>query len=361
MSLVTSDLRATLADLARRGARLQPATVDPGAAGWPPLLALARAEHVLPLVAAAFEATALPVPDETSRELRTAERAAWAHHLLREGLLGPLLGEARERGIRVVVYKGAAHAARLYARPWQRPMADVDMLVRAADAGRFHDLVRAAGFRVLSNPGRPATGRVSHELTFAADRSPGLMVDVHTTPCSPARHPFDVARLLEAAKPFAVFGATALGLSREEEIVIAAVNRAHDHFRTDLAHAIDGWLLITGAPLGWPRVVELARSVGAATATWLTLVSIRREAGAEIPEAVLAELRPPAHRRLWLGALLDLEGSVRPRFALHRRVEQLLLAYPLLERPSDFARYVVHHGRLRAIDFIEARLRPGAR
>jgi hypothetical protein len=64
-----------------------------------------------------------------------------------QALLGLLDSGTRERGIPCVALKGAAlHARGIYA-PGERPMADVDLLVREADASRAAALLESIGFR----------------------------------------------------------------------------------------------------------------------------------------------------------------------------------------------------------------------
>jgi hypothetical protein len=129
-----------------------------------------------------------------------------------------------------------------------------------------------------------------------------------------------------------------------------AINHAADHFRGGFVRHLDAWLMEGAEGIDWSAVVERAHQAGAATASWLMLSHARSIAGLGVPDDVLTALRPAALRRLWLGTLLDAEGFGDPRFALPRRLEQLLLAYPSLDQPTGFARFAAFHGGLRVLD-----------
>ena len=69
---------------------------------------------------------------------------------LRYGHIAPVLqdidAEATARGLPVVALKGAAlHALGIYA-PGERPMADIDLLVRPADMQHAADMLAAVGY-----------------------------------------------------------------------------------------------------------------------------------------------------------------------------------------------------------------------
>jgi hypothetical protein len=71
-----------------------------------------------------------------------------ARHLRMQALLSRIDERARQAGIAFTALKGAAlHAIGLYAAG-DRPMADIDLLVRAADAGRTAEMLVALGFRL---------------------------------------------------------------------------------------------------------------------------------------------------------------------------------------------------------------------
>jgi len=330
---------------------------------WGALVEGARAQHALAIVGRALRA--LPdCPAALREELERIDTGCWATLTVTSATVGPMLARAAAAGIRVVVYKGAAQAARYYDEPWGRAMSDVDLLVRPEDAARLHALLAGAGFAILASPpGRRWTARASHERTFIPPAPGARMLDVHTAPAPPARYRFAVEEMVARATAGTLFDAPVHFLAPEDELVVMAANQAYDHFRFGLLRFLDAWLVIERSTIDWDQLVSVAEGAGAAAAAWLTLANARRIAGASVPDAVLARLRPPPARRIWLEALLDTSGSGEPRSALPRRLEQLLLVYPTVDRARDFVRFATHHGGLRALDAADElwrRLRPDA-
>jgi hypothetical protein len=312
----------------------------------PALLALGREHRFLPLLAPLL-APRLAAAD--AEEVNGLAAAAWASYELTAATLGPLFERAHARGIRLVVYKGAAHAARLYHEPWRRQMQDVDLLVPASDWAAAEDLATSAGYRLIVTPRRSRSVELGYEKTLVHARPGVRMIDLHIAPAPPLRHPFDPARLFARARPAQVFGAPVLVLALEDELVISAVNQAYDHFRVSLLRAVDGALLMARGPVDWAALIEAAGEAQARTATWLTLRWIQEVAGGEVPATVLQSLHPPRGRTVWLSALL---GAARPspRFRFPRRIEQLLLTYPLMDHASTFWSYTARHSARRLID-----------
>lgn len=324
---------------------------------WEALVAAARAQHALAIVGRALRSRS-DCPAPLRADLERIDSGAWATLTVTAAAIGPVLTEAAAAGMRVVAYKGAANAARYYDEPATRAMSDVDVLVRPEDEARFHAILTARGFTVLASPtGRRWTERASHERTFIPPTPGARMLDVHTAPAPPARYPFAVSEMLARATPGTLFDAPVHYLAPEDELLIMAANQAYDHFRFGLLRFLDAWLIIERSPVDWDRLVNSARRAGAATATWLTLGNARRLAGVSVPDDVLDRLRPSPARRAWLRAVLDTDGTGEPRSALPRRIEQLLLVYPTLDRARDFVRFAAVHGGLRALDAAEDRLR----
>ena len=316
------------------------------------LVEAARAQHALAIVGPALRQ--LPsCPDSLRAELERIDRGAWATHVVTAAALGPALAEADREGMRVVVYKGAAIAARYYDQPWTRAMTDVDLLIAPADEGRLHALLGRHGFTLMVTPaGRTWSVKASHERTFMPPpaMAGARLVDVHTAPAQPARYRFPVAAMLERAEPGTLFDAPAHFLTAADELLVMAANQAHDHYRFGLLRYLDAWLLMERAPVDWDGLVATAQEAGVATAAWLTLTTAQRISGATPSPSALARLRPPLARHAWLRAAFELGSWGEPRRALPRRLEQLVLLYPTLDRPTAFLRFLAIHGGLRLLD-----------
>jgi hypothetical protein len=310
----------------------------------------ARALNCLSIVATTLRSLPSCAP-ALAEELDRVEARGWADYMITEAMLAPLLQQAAERRITVVVYKGAAQAARYYQHPWTRWMADVDVLVPEDQKQSLYQIMSSHGHRLRFTPGRAITERMSHERSYASLTPGARAIDIHTAPTSPARYRLAVSEMIERATPGTLFGAPVRFLTVEDELLIMAVNQAYDHFRLGFIRYLDAWLIARQIAVDWPTLVAAARRAGARTATWLTLSNAARVAGLTVPPEVLRELASPPGRRAWLRALLAADGLGDPRFALPRRLEQLLLVYPLIDRPRDFGRFLAVHGALRTLDW----------
>jgi len=326
------------------------------------LVEAARAQHALAIVGPALRQRP-DCPAPLRAELERIDRGAWATHVVTAAALVPVLAEAAEDGMRVVIYKGAAIAARHYDQPWTRAMTDVDVLIAPSDEPRLRALLARHGWTPLPTPaGRVWSVKASHERTFAPP--PHLegarLLDVHTAPAQPARYRFPVADMLRQARPGTLFETPVHFLTAADELLVMAANQAHDHYRFGLLRYLDAWLLIERTAVDWEALITSARRAGVAAAAWLTLTHARRIAGAAVPEPVLARLRPWFAREAWLRAAFDLRSWGEPRRALPRRLEQFLLLYPTLDRPFGFLRFVAIHGGLRVLDAATALRRRAA-
>ena len=324
------------------------------------LVAAARAQHALAIVGRTLRARP-DCPEPLRAELERIDRGAWATHVVSAAALGPVLAEAAAAGLRVVVYKGAAIAARHYAEPWTRAMTDVDVLVARADQPRLYAVLARHGWTpLLTPPGRTWSVKASHERTFVppAEMQGARLLDVHTAPAQPARYRFPVGQMLERAEAGALFEAPVHFLTAADELLVMAANQAHDHYRFGLLRYLDAWLLTERGAVDWETLVASAHAAGVATGTWLTLSNAHRIAGAVVPRSTLARLQPSPLRRAWLRAALDLDGSGEPRRRLPRRAEQLALVYPTLDTTFDFVRFAAVHGALRILDAATNTLRP---
>jgi hypothetical protein len=154
---------------------------------WQTLVELAAAHEVLPPFIFSLNQRALlpPLPAKLTKEARAAHvtsrlASAYADHLehqsdLRSQLIAALIA-LNAQGIVPVLLKGAAHLT--MPRPgWHeaRAMRDLDLLVRAEDAGRAHALLASLGYRADPNP--PPVDRHLPEL-YMPGRSG--TIEIHT-------------------------------------------------------------------------------------------------------------------------------------------------------------------------------------
>ena len=146
-------------------------------------LATAAEQHGMePLVLAHIERTGLAIPADLRARLR-ARRTQHAHAAaVRTRVIADVACAMAQAGVPFLVLKGAALAHLVYGDPRLRPMRDIDLLIRKADAGRALDVLMRCGFRAgrrrrppasppLARDGKDAGGRDRHDR--AASRAAG--------------------------------------------------------------------------------------------------------------------------------------------------------------------------------------------
>jgi hypothetical protein len=111
-------------------------------------LATGAEQHGMePLVLAHIERTGLAIPPDLRARL-LARRTQHAHAAaVRTRVLADVAGAMAQAGVPFLVLKGAALAQLVYSDPRLRPMRDVDLLIREADARRALDVLMRCGFR----------------------------------------------------------------------------------------------------------------------------------------------------------------------------------------------------------------------
>jgi hypothetical protein len=116
---------------------------------WPLLLASARQHRLLPLLYHRLrQLDAGSVPEEVMAHLRTAYytnllRNEWLRAQLQE-----IVAALRQDGVDSLVLKGGALAWTIYPSPAQRPMADLDLMVRPEHGERAAAVLGSLGFRL---------------------------------------------------------------------------------------------------------------------------------------------------------------------------------------------------------------------
>ena len=151
-----------------------------------------------------------------------------------------------------LVLKGAALAHLVYGDPRLRPMRDVDLLIRKADAGRALDVLMRCGFR----PGGTAVPARHHHLQGMAKTLEGATVTIELHHELMVRTPFveprDYDDLIRRSQPFEWGGMTYQTLGCEDMLwhvyahafVINTLRPGAIRLLSvaDLVHATEAWI-----------------------------------------------------------------------------------------------------------------------
>ena len=211
------------------------------------------------------------------------------------------------RGIEVMLLKGSALAQTAYASFAERPMGDLDIMVRAERAHEAWSVLQTRGW-TWPSARWPAEGYPGHQhLPPLLDtRGEGLRLEVHTD-LLPAGHPFQLPSeaLWRDAQTVRLHQQTARAPDPMRQLLHGSIHFAWTH---ELRWG--GWrafrdvaILTSGAHFPWEPFVTLARDSHATTACYWALRLARSLAGVSVPPGVLRALRP--HRPELLTRLLE--------------------------------------------------------
>jgi hypothetical protein len=227
-----------------------------------------------------------------------------AGNLWKLSRLRTVLDRAHERGIPVLVLKGAAILGWLYSLE-ERAMVDVDLLVRPADRERFiaalapEGRVRRSAAHGLLPGYKP--GQFTMEFL-------GLSLDVHVhlldSPWLRDIVPIDEMRLWREVVGTEIAGRPALRLSAEDQLLHfvahAVFHHSADHGGGAGHRGEDGRRLLDRQPMDWERLINIATAQRMRLATWLYLSDATLSG--LVPESVLRSLAPGRVARWRVGA-----------------------------------------------------------
>ncbi len=216
-------------------------------------LATAAEQHGMePLVLAHIERTGLAIPADLRARLR-ARQTQHAHAAaVRARVVADVARAMAQARVPFLVLKGAALAHLVYGDARLRPMRDVDLLIRKADAGRAHDVLMRCGFR----PSGSAVPSRHHHLQAMAKTQEGATVTIELHHELMVRTPFVEPRsyddLIRRSQPFEWGGMSYQTLGCEDMLwhvyahafVINTLRPGAIRLLSvaDLVHATEAWI-----------------------------------------------------------------------------------------------------------------------
>ena len=234
-----------------------------------------------------------------------------------------------ERGIPVLLLKGAAVGALIDPTFRARPMTDLDLLVHRTDVGPASDAVIASGWPLTSDPVLLELLKDAHHLPHFVDpQMPDVRLELHVS-LLPDDQPFafDESDLWREARPAPAPFSGALVPSPEHLLLHTSLHFAWQHtvsfgaWRTFRVVAA----VVRSPDFDWDGFVGAAISAKAATSCYWTLRLAARLSGIVVPPAVLARLAPPtpewvreALERHFVAAIALGEGPSSPSVRVTR-------------------------------------------
>jgi hypothetical protein len=270
---------------------------------WGRLMHLAARERAVVGLNAQLAKT--PIRDALSSELSNLQRLAMVSEFQLSSLhdrLVTLLALYAAHDIDALLLKGAGLAHSVYARPTERPMGDLDVLVRPEVALRAWELALANGWtRRRDVPVERSYD--DHQHLPPLEDADGLQIglELHTalfTHQAPFKLPPE--QLWERARRITVGGQPAFVPSAEDQLLHAALHFAWSHEMTFGAFRTlrDVERIIAASPIDWTVLIQKARKARGATCCYWTLRLARDLAGVDVPPEVMSELSPRLPERM---------------------------------------------------------------
>lgn len=251
-------------DLLRRLLALawDPGAIDPAEPiPWLEVVDLARSQGVTPLLRHAAHQLGQEIPGEASAALDGAYFAVARDNTLRFDALGAILAPLEDRGIPVLLLKGAALCETIYENIALRPMGDVDMLIPIDQLPVCRQILIDQGFVCTEAelaPGSQAEFR--NQQAFVRREPSPLMIELHwhVVDVPYYMHRIPVEWFWDRALPRPLHGHRVHTLNPDTEMLYLAAHLALHHRFHGFRWFVDLAWLIHRQPLDWEAIVDTA-------------------------------------------------------------------------------------------------------
>jgi len=277
--------------------------------------------------------------------LRETTRKTLVDNLILLRALRDLASALTEEGTGFLVLKGASLLGFLYPEIQQRPMTDLDLLIREKDWPKVAETLGGKGYRLPPDEEERYYQEIWYHQLVETPGSPSCLVEFHWNLESVERSRIDPDELIRDAVACEIEGEKFLRLSDDHLLLHLAVHLAH-HYRDPSLHWVEDLRrLLKMGSLDWGRVGETARSWGVENCLAYSLGYVEKVFPGAVPEPALRFHLSPLRRRI-----LTLLGTGNPLLP-HRPLEGSFLGHAvsmsLLDRWSGAARYVAAHSASR--------------
>ncbi len=286
------------------------------AAAWAALSARATSANLAPLLfyTLRHEGMLDLAPAAVRQRLSEEYYASVRRQLLFNAELESVLAALRNQGVVPLLLKGVVLAETTYPDVGLRPMADIDILVHAADLPRVRQALQPLGYCTNANGAEPTGEFFNGELSFAKGaHTETLTLEFHqalvhhwnfTAPLK-----IDSDALWQRAQPLILAGQPVVQLSAEDMLLHLCLHRGMHHGFTGLPGYVDiAWMVATQrSRLNWERLAARARAYQAEAIVFLALQLAHDLLGAAVPDHALTSLAPARWRQRLLSRLIDLD------------------------------------------------------
>jgi hypothetical protein len=251
-------------------------------------------------------------------------------------------------GLTALLVKGSALALTHYRPAWQRPMSDIDLLVRPAERDRLLRGLTAAGFEMEVNPRRPFSAAALGETCLSAPREClGAAVEVHTRLDKVVGRPVDYEGILARAMPAPDLEGL-LVPSVEDHTLLVVLHLGVADFEHPIGFVDLDRLLQT--PADPAILVSRGRSWRLQTVLFVALSTLRALGARSVPPGLLDALEPGPLRRAAVGRFFDIGAYPPLRVPSGLGWPWILRQTALRDDPAGWALGVAGYAALRLAD-----------
>lgn len=249
------------------------------------------------------------------------------------------------RGIDVILLKGAHFATLVYPDPSHRPMADLDLLVRRENMEAAADALMSIGYEFeMEQTIAEAIVESRHIAPFQKDGAFPIELHCALTDTSVAVR-IDIDGLWQRSREIDAFGERARVLSTEDALLYICVHAGivHKFGEKGIRPLLDINAILERETIDWNVMMSRAREWRAQPSVYLMLEMARRYGGAQIPEHVLASLKP---RRVSRAVIEAARSQLFESPGLHLPVHPDPLAL-VVKKPRAVLDYLKSRGRVK--------------
>jgi Uncharacterised nucleotidyltransferase len=273
-----------------------------GRIDWDRLWSLGTLHDAIPLLERSLPTRAGDaMPTDWLARARRRRHATLRRNGLLSDALGAILSSLADGGVEAMPVKGTVLAEMLYDDLGLRPAADVDVLVRPADAPAARAIVAGFGYVQGSEPTFTTLVHEFHDPPYYLGSGPDqVCLELHRGLWATRFFPLGVEGLWERAIPAVVSGVDARVLSAEDTLLHLAIHRSRSALRLRWVCDIAELVRRHGETLDWDDLLVRAQAAGAKTSLYVVLKLSGELLGAPPPPSVLSRLRPGRLKRLLL-------------------------------------------------------------
>jgi len=217
------------------------------------------------------------------------------HNVCAMHVLERVAASFNQANLPLLLLKGAALNLTLYERPDERPMTDIDVLVRREQVDQACVLLEQSGCRRGAALVRADFfPRYHYETEYFAGQIYPIKIDLHVRPFRPLRY----GRLLPPdafwtdARPVRLGAARVLVPCPEDMLIHLAVHVAvHGSSRDAWLTDIERWVEVYGEQMDWNRLLKKVEAWHLALPVREALTYVAWERGVAVPAAVVERLQ----------------------------------------------------------------------